>query len=114
MTEPTVDDLQMDRPTAAELLEITAETLVESVVPATAPHAQHHARIAANICRILARELSADGPMSVSLPANLIEIDDATASEAYAEVLASVQAKLAINKPGYDRHGAAEESAIIA
>lgn len=111
-------DLRADRPTAAELLEIVAATLSESVVPATAPHAQHQARVAANICRILQRELSADPPdmsaLPESLPDSLLGVDEATADAAYDGVLELVRAKLAVNKPGYDAHGAAEEQAIIA
>lgn len=107
-------DLRADRPTAVELLEIVAATLSDSVVPATASHAQHQARVAANICRILQRELSADPPDMPALPESLLDVDDATADAAYEVVLDLVRAKLAINKPGYDAHGAAEEQAIIA
>ncbi|MEM7092454.1 MAG: hypothetical protein AAF567_05595 [Actinomycetota bacterium] len=107
-------DLRSDRPTAAELLEIIAETLSDSVVPATAPHAQHQARVAANLARMLARELgSAPEPMP-SLPSNLVDADDATAAAAFVEVQALVQAKLAINKPGYDTHDAAAEAEVVA
>ena len=103
----------MDRPTASELLEIIAETLSENVVPATAPHAQHQARVAANLCRILGREL-ADEAAAVSLPDSLIHADEATAAEAFDDVLELVRSKLAVNKPGYDAHGANEERSIIA
>lgn len=109
-----VTDLRTDRPTAAELLEIVAATLTESVVPATAPHAQHQARVAANLCRILQRELEADPGPAPTLPDSLIDADEATANAAYPVVLELVRAKLAINKPGYDTHGTAEEQAIIA
>lgn len=109
------DDLSSDRPSAVELLEIIAETLSNDVVPATAPHAQHRARVAANLCKILARELAtpATSSMSDTLARPLTQVDDATAAAAYSDVVALVQAKLAINKPGYDNHGAAEEAAIV-
>lgn len=113
MTAPS-PDLTADRPTAAELLDIVAETLTESVVPATASHAQHQARVAANLCRILQRELSAEPHPVPDLPDSLLTVDDATAAAAYPIVLELVRAKLAINKPGYDAHGTAEEQAIIA
>lgn len=104
----------MDRPTAAELLEIVAATLSETVVPATAPHAQHQARVAANLCRILGRELAAEPKPSISLPETLLDADAATAAAAYPEVLELVRAKLEINKPGYDSHGVEQERDIIA
>ena len=104
----------MDRPTAAELLEIMGETMSDSVVPATALHAQHQARVVANLCRILARQLSTDPGAAISLPASLLDVDDAAANDAYADVLELVRSKLAINKPGYEAHGADEERAIIA
>lgn len=107
-------DLRADRPTAAELLEIIAETLTESVLPATAPHAQHQVRVAANLCRILEREFSADSTAAVSIADSLVEVDDAQAATAFAEVKALVQAKLEINKPGYHHHDAAAEAAVIA
>ena len=108
-----VDELAMDRPTTVELLEIIAETLTESVVPATASHAQHQARVAANLCRILGRELAVDESPPLDIPASLIDVDDDTARNAYEQVVALVQAKLAVAKPGYDTHGAAEERAIV-
>ena len=104
----------MDRPTAVELLEIVAATLSESVVPATAPHAQHQARVAANLCRILGRELAADAGPAIELPDSLFDADDATAAAAFSDVVELVRAKLEINKPGYDAHGAQAERDIIA
>jgi len=109
-----VDDLNMDRPTAVELLEIMAATMSETVVPATAPHAQHQARVVANLCRILGRELSAAHPPRSPIPASLLDVDEATAAAAYNDVLELVRAKLTINKPGYDTHGATEERDIVA
>lgn len=103
----------MDRPTAAELLEIVAETLSETVVPATESHAQHQARVAANLCRILGRELAAGAPASPTFPNSLLDVDDATAAAAYEEALALVEAKLAIVKPGYNDHGAQQEWDIV-
>jgi len=105
-----VDELRTDRPTAVELLEIMAATLSETIVPATAPHAQHQARVIAN----LGRELAADEPATVSIPPSLRTVDDATADTAYSDVLELVRAKLAVNKPGYDAHGAAQEQDIVA
>ncbi len=109
-----VDHLSTDRPTAAELLEIVAATLSDVVVPATASHAQHQARVAANLCRILGRELAAEPQPSFSLAEALLDADDATADAAYQNVLELVRSKLAINKPGYDAHGAQAEQDIIA
>jgi len=107
-------DIAMDRPTAVELLEIMAATLSETVVPATAPHAQHQARVVANLCRILGRELAAPDTGTTTLPASLLDTDDITADTAYPDVLELVRSKLAVNKPGYDSHGAAEERDIVA
>jgi len=104
----------MDRPTAVELLEIMSATLNETIVPATAPHAQHQTRVVANLCRILMRELDADQAEPSALPPSLIDVDDATADATYADVLELVRAKLAVNKPGYDAHGAIEERDIVA
>lgn len=104
----------MDRPTAAELLEIVAATLSETVVPATAPHAQHQARVAANLCRILGRELATGTPSAPDFPESLLDADDPTAAAAYDDALALVEAKLAIVKPGYNNHGAQQEHDIIA
>lgn len=111
--QPNSPDLATDRPTAAELLEIVAETLTESVVPATASHAQHHARVAANLCRILARELHTEPAPALALPDSLVGVDDATAAAHFDDVLALVQAKLAVVKPGYDDHDAAKEAGIV-
>jgi len=110
----SVNELRTDRPTAVELLEIMAATMSETVVPATAPHAQHQARVVANLCRVLQRELAAEHAAPVDLPPSLLDVDDATADAAYPDVLALVRAKLAVNKPGYDAHGAAEERSIVA
>lgn len=106
-------DLGVDRPTAAELLEIVAETLSDTVVPATATHAQHQARIAANLCRILARELSAPDATALDLPGSLIDCDDASAEAAFADVMALVKAKLDVVKPGYDSHDAKAEANVV-
>lgn len=105
-------ELSNDRPTATELLEVIADTLRDEVVPATAPHAQHYARVAANLCQILARELTSP-EADVVLPL-LTSADDETAAAAYDQVVELVRAKIDVNKPGYDQHGAAEEAAIIA
>jgi hypothetical protein len=115
----TADDgefaaLTADRPTAVELLEIIAATLAETVVPATAPHAQHQARVAANLCRILGRELAAEGGPVPELPGSLISCDDDAAEAAMPIVLELVRAKLAINKPGYDAHDAVAEADVVA
>lgn len=107
-------DLRVDRPTAAELLEIIAETLTESVLSATAPHAQHQVRVAANLCRILERELSAEPVAAVSVADSLVELDDEAAAEAFTEVKALVRAKLEINKPGYHHHDSVAENSVVA
>jgi len=107
-------DLRTDRPTAAELLEIVAETLRETVVPATAAHAQHQARVAANLCAIVARELAAPSEPLPPLPASLLDADDETAETAMDIVQDLVRTKLAINKPGYDAHDADAERHVIA
>lgn len=108
-----MSELGMDRPTASELLEIVAETLSETVVPATAPHAQHQARVAANLCRILGRELAAGTPAAPDFPDSLLDVDDATATAAYDDALALVEAKLAIVKPRYNEHNAQKEWDIV-
>ncbi len=107
-------DLRADRPTASELLEIIAETLTTTVLPATAPHAQHQVRVAANLCRILERELMAKPVGAATVPETVLELDDEEAAAIFAQVKGLVQAKLAINKPGYDAHDAAAENAVVA
>lgn len=109
-----MDDLRTDRPTAVELLEIMAATMSETVVPATAPHAQHQARVVANLCKVLGRELAASPAGGPVLPDSLFTADDATAADTFDDVLELVRQKLAVNKPGYDAHGAAEERSIVA
>ena len=48
------------------------------------------------------------------LPASLLDLDDGAAAEAFGLVKTLVQAKLAVNKPGYDTHDAVAEAAVIA
>jgi len=99
------ESLRNDRPTAAELLEIVAETLSGIVVPATAPHVRHQARVAANLCRVVARELASEAASDTSI--------DLDATGALEQVKELVRAKLGVNKPGYDTHDAATEEALI-
>ena len=71
-------------------------------------------RVAANLCRILERELLAKPVGDATVPESLLELDDDEAAAVFAQVKGLVQAKLAINKPGYDAHDAAAETAVIA
>lgn len=107
-TSPVGSDSVHDRPTAAELLDIVAETLSDTVLAATAPHAQHQVRVAANLCRVVAREINAGDATSTEHR----EIDLESAG-AYEQVKALVRAKLAVAKPGYDAHDADAEEALI-
>lgn len=128
----------MDRPSAAELLEIIAETLTDVVLPDSPGHTKHAVRIAANLSRILGREaefgaaiddqhrhelaalLGADTePLpTIDLVTALIDRLGANpphdiALEQSAWRLASTMAsdKLSVARPGYDAHDAAAEFA---
>lgn len=130
-----------DRPTASELLMIVAETLSDTVVPATEPHARHQARVAANLCRVVARELgqtvdsasllsaleddlgiAAAGSPSERLAQIASAISAPTAFDTAAfdteavhgDVVALVQSKLDVVKPGYHLHDADAEADVVA
>lgn len=124
-----------DRPTAAELLEIVAETLSDTVVPATEPHARHQARVAANLCRVIARELNqAHAPESLlaSIEADLGvaqaastndrlaniaraigSLGDDAVAPVHEQVAALVKSKLDVAKPDYYVHDAVAEAGVV-
>lgn len=122
-----------DRPTAAELLEIMAETLKNAVVPATDPAVRHQARVAANLAAILKRELENEttdavtmrrlelvlnlGPATMGIDSvchALRTCHDDVAAEALPLVMELVRNKLAVSKPGYDAHDAQVEANVVA
>ena len=116
----------LDRPDAATLLKAMAATLSDEVLPTTSGTARHAVRVVANLCRILEREVSAGSSASeqtrrslaefldrdATLPKLVAELDralreddlggdgrfDARAREV---ILADVERRLAIDRPGY-------------
>jgi hypothetical protein len=116
----------IDRPDAETLLRAMATTLTDDVLPTTSGPAQHAVRVVANLCRILEREVGL-GPARVeatrtelalllerdgSLP-ELVEALDRLLAEAPLDaadelderarrlVLADVERRLEIDRPGY-------------
>jgi hypothetical protein len=111
-----------DRPTAIELLDAVAVVLEDEVLDAVDGGLRHRVRVAANLCRIVQRELAlgpamvdserhaiasllgTDGDLdelNARLAAALENGDEELARVAYPLLVASVHAKLAVNKPGY-------------
>jgi hypothetical protein len=118
----------IDRPDAATLLKAMATTLSDEVLPATSGGTRHAVRVVANLCRILEREVTA-GPAASdrtrqaltalldsegTLPELVAELDrtlreDDTTAAADASfdarvlkvILADVEGRLAIDRPGY-------------
>jgi hypothetical protein len=123
-----------DRPTAAELLGTLGEYLQGEVLPNVEGTLRYHTLVAANIVRILGREVdlgpAADAAELAALralldrpdedlaalnarlhqrlldPAPLPEEDEA---RIWAVLDAATRAKLAVNKPGYERYDMAAE-----
>ena len=121
----------LDRPDATTLLKAMAETLSNEVLPATSGGTRHAVRVVANLCRILEREVVAgptaseqtrqaladllDDHADVTLPELVAKLDqalrdgdsssatdDATFdSRARKVILADVERRLAIDRPGY-------------
>ncbi|MEM9203494.1 MAG: DUF6285 domain-containing protein [Actinomycetota bacterium] len=113
----------IDEPDAVTLLDAMASTLSDQVVPATSGGAQHSARVVANLCRILARDLAAEGPGRRLLADRagydgtmadlvgefdaLIEqtTDGGELNDALQLLLADAIHRAEIAKPGYTDHG---------
>ncbi|MFP6653998.1 MAG: DUF6285 domain-containing protein [Myxococcota bacterium] len=112
----------LDRPDTAALLKAMARTLSDEVMPATKGATRHAVRVVANLCRILEREvqqgqsaseetrlalaqlLDQDGtlPELVAALDQRLQSPDAEFEEAARPVLlADVERRLAINRPGY-------------
>jgi len=121
----------LDRPDAATLLKAMAETLSDEVLPATSGGTRHSVRVVANLCRILEREAVAGPAASEQTREALADLldndDEATLPELVAEldrvlrdgdstgtrddatfdskvrkvILADVERRLAIDRPGY-------------
>ena len=112
----------LDRPDAATLLRAMAATLSDEVMPVTSGAAQHAVRVVANLCRILEREVAAGpGPADETRRAlsallardgtlpELVEAFDRRLQESEADfderarrlLLADVQRRLEIDRPGY-------------
>jgi hypothetical protein len=119
----------LDRPDAPTLLRAMASTLTDEVLPKTTGGTQHAVRVVANLCRILEREFQA-GPASAEktreslsqlldqdadLPLLIARLDrelserplgrpeDANDFDARAlnVILADVERRLEIDRPGY-------------
>jgi len=121
----------LDRPDATTLLKAMAETLSNEVLPATSGGTRHAVRVVANLCRILEREVVAgptaseqtrqaladllDDHADATLPDLVAKLDqalrdgdsssatdDATFDSRVRKViLADVERRLAIDRPGY-------------
>ena len=112
----------IDRPDAQRLLRAMAETLTEEVLPATSGGARHSARVVANLCRILERELETGAvaretsrteigalldrdlslaELALALDERLRTADPEFEAEAHGRLLADVERRLAIGRPGY-------------
>lgn len=117
----------LDRPDAATLLKAMAETLSNEVLPATSGGTRHAVRVVANLCRILEREVVAGPTASEQTRRALAELlgqdHEGTLPELVAEldrvlrdggtddasfdtrvrkvILADVERRLAIDRPGY-------------
>jgi hypothetical protein len=121
----------LDRPDAATLLKAMAETLSNEVLPATSGGTRHAVRVVANLCHILEREVVAgpaaseqtrqaladllDDQHEATLPELVAELDrvlcdsgsiggrdDSTFdSRVRRVILADVERRLAIDRPGY-------------
>jgi len=119
----------LDRPDAATLLKAMASTLTEEVLPTTSGGTRHAVRVVSNLCLILEREVSA-GPADAeqtrqalaelldrdaTLPELIADLDrtlrDRNSSDTGKEadfdsrvrkvILADVERRLAIDRPGY-------------
>lgn len=120
----------IDRPDAATLLKAMAATLSDEVLPTTSGGTRHAVRVVANLCRILERETAA-GPAAAeltrqalsallghegTLPELVADLDRALRNGASADdnsadaafdarvrevLLADVERRLAIDRPGY-------------
>jgi len=112
----------IDRPDAATLLEAMATTLSEEVLPNTSGSAGHSVRVIANLCRILAREVAQGADAAARTEASLRALlgrdaglvdliseldrrlrdsDPEFDARARAALLADVERRLAIDRPGY-------------
>ena len=111
----------LDRPDAATLLKAMAATLSDEVLPTTSGATRHAVRVVANLCRILEREMTI-GPAAseqtrqalaellgheATLPELIVDLDRALCdgesldSRARKIILADVERRLAIDRPGY-------------
>lgn len=111
----------LDRPDAATLLKAMAATLSDEVLPTTSGATRHAVRVVANLCRILEREMTI-GPAAseqtrqalaellgheATLPELIADLDRALCdgesldSRARIIILADVERRLAIDRPGY-------------
>lgn len=115
-----------DRPDAATLLKAMAATLTNDVLPETSGGTRHAVRVVANLCRILEREFEVGPDASERTRLALTEFlgHDGSLSELISEfdqllsereirddtdfdskvrelILADVERRLAIDRPGY-------------
>jgi hypothetical protein len=115
----------IDRPDAATLLKAMATTLSDEVLPVTSGGTRHAVRVVANLCRVLEREVKA-GPAASdetrqaltalldsegTLPELVAELDRTLREDDITDanfdsrvrkvILADVERRLAIDRPGY-------------
>lgn len=124
-----------DRPTAAELVATVTEFLESEVLPNVDGTLRYHTLVAANLMKILRREVELQPAADVversalqellgapdeadleqlngRLHRLLLEVDDLQPGfegRAWQVLMAATTAKLAVNKPGYDRYDMAIE-----
>ena len=119
----------LDRPDAASLLSAMASTLTNEVLPTASGGTRHAVRVVANLCLILEREVTAGPAASEQTRLDLAELlgHDGTLPELVADldrallddhttdtpedaefdsrvrevILADVERRLAIDRPGY-------------
>lgn len=70
----------LDEPDAATLLEAMATTLTERIMPVLEGGLRHETRVIANLCRIVARELTADPAPQQRALVDLLGHDDELAT----------------------------------
>lgn len=100
----------IDRPNASELLTAMADTLTREVMPSLNGAAKHSARVVANLCKILAREWNeGDGPPVDDLR-DLLDSPDAD----YASLVAELDRRLADSSPETDELAAAALPIVMA
>jgi len=92
----------IDRPNAQELLAAMAATLTNDVMPALDGGPRHSARVVANLCGILAREWEARGEVPVAELRALLGHEAGTEGPDYADLVAELDRRLSSSGPETD------------